>query len=206
MWISKHVNIKTCDYRNTWISKHGNIEIRECFSVIIIMFRDTNHLFKYFTQGVTDGIHGPVTHAPHHSFHCDTTDGYVHLKGGHAQLCVHIVTQHRVNWVNAQSACQKERGHLVVLNTGAKAQVLRRHLARGTCKYKLSVTQHIRTFTNRITWPFSTQQCRPMAPWGNLMAHCCFPVVPYASFWAPESQVLVGFRVPSLHGLRKSIH
>ena len=61
---------------------------------------------------------------PTSTFQCDTYGGYIHLQGEGTHLCVKIVTSHR-KWDDAQSDCKHSGGDLVVIDTTAKATLMR---------------------------------------------------------------------------------
>jgi len=62
-----------------------------------------------------------TTRAPH----CDTSNGYQWLDSDPTNMCVKLHTT-RETWQNARTHCQQEHGDLVVLDTVAKYDLIRR--------------------------------------------------------------------------------
>ncbi|XP_045213955.2 macrophage mannose receptor 1-like [Mercenaria mercenaria] len=86
--------------------------------------RSTLKLNIVHQTGATDSANIPLPTEGSNTFHCNAHGGYIHLQREGTHLCVHIVTHH-ANWDNARSACKKEGGDLVVLDTTSKAKLMR---------------------------------------------------------------------------------
>lgn len=68
------------------------------------------------------------------TLNCTEHHGYIQLDGGGTHLCVKIVTSHR-SWDRAQSYCKHTGGDLVVLDTAAKATLMRNKIGQDNhCK------------------------------------------------------------------------
>ncbi|XP_060562584.1 uncharacterized protein LOC132722157 isoform X2 [Ruditapes philippinarum] len=86
----------------------------------------------------TKGIHTErITHittlATSTHGHCNTSDGFEYVHNAHAQMCVYFVQNHsHKTWDYARHRCQIINSELVVLDTHAKAALIRKYIIRHT--------------------------------------------------------------------------